>query len=151
MNQFHNLINDCLIDTKHVESAAILVAKTATVTAASARFQTRLKSPLTGPPTLSSGIWSPIQQVLPSQAQMFVDAFKNTTLTRERGFHFQDKAYACVRADRNSIYCKYATRGLIMVKTALYIIVATYNDSMYPSVCVEAVEKLAVYLKEKGK
>ncbi|XP_034153258.1 profilin-4 isoform X2 [Esox lucius] len=128
MNQFHNLINDCLIDTKHVESAAILVAKTATVTAASARFQ-----------------------VLPSQAQMFVDAFKNTTLTRERGFHFQDKAYACVRADRNSIYCKYATRGLIMVKTALYIIVATYNDSMYPSVCVEAVEKLAVYLKEKGK
>ena len=31
---------------------------------------------------------------------------------------------------------------MILVKTALYVIVATYNDSMYPSVCVEAVEKL---------
>ncbi|XP_038823670.1 profilin-4 [Salvelinus namaycush] len=119
MNQFQNLINDCLIDTKHVESAVILVAKTAAVTAASARFQ-----------------------VLPTQAQIFIDSFKHMTLTRERGFYFQDKAYTCVRADRNSIYCKCGTHGLILVKTALYIIVATYNDSMYPSVCVEAVEKL---------
>lgn len=31
---------------------------------------------------------------------------------------------------------------MILVKTAHYVIVATYNDSMYPSVCVEAVEKL---------
>ncbi|XP_023842895.1 profilin-4 isoform X2 [Salvelinus sp. IW2-2015] len=128
MNQFQNLINDCLIDTKHVESAVILVAKTAAVTAASARFQ-----------------------VLPTQAQIFIDSFKHMTSTRERGFYFQDKAYTCVRADRNSIYCKCGTHGLILVKTALYIIVATYNDSMYPSVCVEAVEKLAVYLKDKGK
>ncbi|XP_024292261.1 profilin-4 [Oncorhynchus tshawytscha] len=128
MNQFQNLINDCLIDTKHVESAVILVAKTAAVTAASARFQ-----------------------VLPTQAQIFIDSFKHMTSTRERGFYFQDKAYTCVRADRNSIYCKCGTHGLILVKTALYVIVATYNDSMYPSVCVEAVEKLAVYLKEKGK
>ncbi|KAJ7990974.1 hypothetical protein DPEC_G00292430 [Dallia pectoralis] len=128
MKQFQNLINDCLIDIKHVESAAILVAKTATVTAASTEFP-----------------------VLPSQAQMFVDAFKNLTLTRRQGIYFQDKVYTCVRADRNSIYCKDDARGLIMVKTTLYIIVATYNNSMYPSVCAEAVEKLAAYLKEKGK
>uniref|UniRef100_A0A674A4N3 Profilin n=1 Tax=Salmo trutta TaxID=8032 RepID=A0A674A4N3_SALTR len=124
MNQFQNLINDCLIDTKHVESAVILVAKTAAVTAAS---------------------------VLPPQAQIFIDSFKHMTLTREQGFYFQDKAYTCVRADRNSIYCKCGTHGLILVKTAHYVIVATYNESMYPSVCVEAVEKLAVYLKDKGK
>uniref|UniRef100_A0A4W5QWJ8 Profilin n=1 Tax=Hucho hucho TaxID=62062 RepID=A0A4W5QWJ8_9TELE len=125
MNQFQNLINDCLIDTKHVESAAILINYVTLHTV-----------------TL---------QVLPPQAQIFLDSFKHMTSTRERGFYFQDKAYTCVRADRNSIYCKCGTHGLILVKTALYIIVATYNDSMYPSVCVEAVEKLAVYLKDKGK
>lgn len=28
------------------------------------------------------------------------------------------------------------------VKTKLYIVVGTYSEGMYPSVCVEAVEKL---------
>ncbi|XP_062302693.1 profilin-4 [Osmerus eperlanus] len=127
LNQFQIMINDCLIDTKHVENAAILVAKNGNVTAASARFQ-----------------------IVP-QAQMFTDAFKDLTATRERGFYFQEKSYTCVRADRSSIYCKCGVHGLILVRTTLYVIIATYNGSMYPSVCVEAVEKLAEYLKEKGK
>lgn len=29
-----------------------------------------------------------------------------------------------------------------MIRTGGYIVVATYTDHMYPSVCVEAVEKL---------
>ncbi len=33
-------------------------------------------------------------------------------------------------------------RGLVLVRTASLVIVATYNEHMYPSVCVEAVEKL---------
>lgn len=32
--------------------------------------------------------------------------------------------------------------GLIVVKTKTFILVATYKAGMYPSVCVEAVEKL---------
>uniref|UniRef100_A0A4W4E9L0 Profilin n=1 Tax=Electrophorus electricus TaxID=8005 RepID=A0A4W4E9L0_ELEEL len=115
MNQFQILIHDCLIHTKHVESAAILVAKSGHVSA------------------------------------MFIDAFKYLTIIREQGIFFDEKAFTCVRADRNSIYCKCGDNGLILVKTALFVIVATYNENMYPSVCVEASEKLAEYLREKGK
>ncbi|XP_036405102.1 profilin-4 [Megalops cyprinoides] len=128
MNQLQNLLMDCLIDTKHVENAAILTAKNGTVSAASPGFN--IKAP---------------------QAQMFIDSFQHTAVTRESGFRFQSKHYTCVRADRNSIYSKSNGHGLILVKTAVYIIVATYNENMYASVCVEAVEKLAEYLREKGK
>ncbi|XP_030638689.1 profilin-4 [Chanos chanos] len=119
MNQLQILINDCLIDTKHVENAAIIVAKTGSVTAASTRFL-----------------------ISHQQAQVFVDAFKHLNETRDLGFYFQEKAFTCVRADINSIYSKCEGHGLILVKTTHYVVVATYNDSMYPSVCVEAVETL---------
>lgn len=33
----------------------------------------------------------------------------------------------------------------MLVKTEMYIICATYTRGMYPSVCVEAVEKLGEY------
>ncbi|XP_071390938.1 profilin-4 [Centroberyx affinis] len=89
--------------------------------------------------------------ISPQQAQLFTDSFKYTSTTREKGLHYQDRQYTCVRADHSSIYCKSVGHGLIIVKTLLYVLVATYNDNMYPSVCVEAVEKLAEYLREKGK
>ncbi len=34
------------------------------------------------------------------------------------------------------------SRGLVLVRTATLLLVATYTDNMHPSVCVEAVEKL---------
>ncbi|XP_018975937.1 profilin-4 [Cyprinus carpio] len=126
MNPFPKLLLGCLIDTKHVESAAIFVAKTGDVTAAS-NFT-----------------------VCPEQTQTFLDAFKQVNVTRQRGLAFRSKHYSCVRADKHSIYTKCEGHGLILVRTALYVIVATYSQSMYPSICVEAVEKLAEYLREKG-
>lgn len=33
-------------------------------------------------------------------------------------------------------------KGLIMVQTKKYILLGTYKENMYPSVCVEAIEKL---------
>lgn len=39
-------------------------------------------------------------------------------------------------------YLKQDKRGLILVKTQSMLIVATYTENMFPSVCVEAVEKL---------
>ncbi|XP_072546729.1 profilin-4 [Salminus brasiliensis] len=128
MNQFQTLINDCLIQTKHVHSVAILVAKTGGVIASSPRFQ-----------------------ILSREAEMFRDAFKHLTPTRERGFYFREEEFRCVRADRNSIYCKCGGHGLILLRTALFVIVATYSEGMSPGVCVEAVESLAKYLREKGK
>nr|XP_055029241.1 profilin-4 [Misgurnus anguillicaudatus] len=128
MNPFPQLLENCLIDTKHVECAAIIVAKSGDITAASKNF------------TLSS-----------EQAKVFVDAFKHVNITRQRGLGYKGKLYTCVRADRHSIYSKCEGSGLIVVRTALFVIVATYSKDMYPSICVEAVEKLAEYLREKDK
>ncbi|KAG1972586.1 profilin-4 [Pimephales promelas] len=127
MNPFSKLLEEGLINTKHVEGAVILVANTGDVTAAS-NFT-----------------------VCPEQVQMLIDSFKHLDVTRQRGLHFRNKFYTCVRADKHSIYTKCEGHGLILVRTALYVIVATYSQSMYPSICVEAVEKLAEYLREKGK
>ncbi|XP_073868360.1 profilin-4 isoform X2 [Macaca fascicularis] len=40
--------------------------------------------------------------------------------------------------------------GVVVVKTHLYLLVATYTEGMYPSVCVEATESLGDYLRKKG-
>ncbi|XP_056623504.1 profilin-4 isoform X3 [Triplophysa dalaica] len=126
MNPFPHLLQKCLLDTKHVECAAMIVAKSVEVTAASENFSIR-----------------------PEQAEVFVDAFDHVTVTRQRGLHFKSKLYTCVRADKHSIYSKYEGRGLILVRTALFVIVATYSQNMYPSICVEAVEKLGHRTHEK--
>ena len=34
------------------------------------------------------------------------------------------------------------SRGLVIVRTATLILIGTYSPDMYPSVCVEALEKL---------
>ncbi|KTF81745.1 hypothetical protein cypCar_00024780 [Cyprinus carpio] len=139
MNPFPKLLEGCLIDTKHVESAAIFVAKTGEVTAASNFTVSLLQLCI---PT--------DKRVCPEQTQTFLDAFKQVNVTRQKGLAFRSKHYTCVRADKHSIYTKCEGHGLILVRTALYVIVATYSQSMYPSICVEAVEKLAEYLREKG-
>ena len=41
--------------------------------------------------------------------------------------------------------------GMVLVKTTTLMLVATYADHMYPSVCVEAVEKLGEYIYVKDK
>ncbi|CAM9970887.1 unnamed protein product [Bubo scandiacus] len=64
--------------------------------------------------------------------------------------YFKEKYYKCVRADEHSIYVQNADGGLIVVKTKAFILVATYRVGMYPSVCMEAVETLADYFREKG-
>uniref|UniRef100_UPI000054668B profilin-4 n=1 Tax=Danio rerio TaxID=7955 RepID=UPI000054668B len=127
MNPLPKLLEDCLISTKHVERAAVFVAKTCDITAAS-NFTVCLE-----------------------EIQIFLDAFKHLNETMKKGLIFRDKPYTCVRADKHSIYAKNEGRGLILVRTALYVIVATYSQSMHPSICVEAVEKLGDYLREKGK
>ena len=40
--------------------------------------------------------------------------------------------------------------GLIVARTSHNFIIAHYDEGMHPSVCVEAVEKLADYFREKA-
>uniref|UniRef100_A0A8C3SDZ2 Profilin n=1 Tax=Chelydra serpentina TaxID=8475 RepID=A0A8C3SDZ2_CHESE len=86
------------------------------------------------------------ESVWPQNASLFSSAFfKNLLHIRREGLYFKEKHYKCVRADECAIYLKNEDRGLIAVKTESYILVATYCEGMYPSVCVEAIEKLGNY------
>lgn len=128
MNQLQNLLHDALISTEHVQQCAIVRRKDCSIRASSVGFN-----------------------LYQDQVQLLLDGFKNPPQTREEGIYFDDRQYKCVRADKTSIYGKCESRGLVLVKTLTLLVIATYSDSMYPSVCVEAVEKLADYFKEKGK
>ncbi|KAM3932632.1 profilin-4 [Leptodactylus fuscus] len=126
MNQIQNLLYDALIRSQQVESAALIKVREAIA--------------LTSPPGF---------QLQPQQIHVIIDAFKNTPVLRREGFNFRDRNYKCVRADKNSIYAKCDNDGIVMVKTKSNILFTTYRDGMYPSVCVEASEKLGCYFREK--
>lgn len=128
MNQLQNLLHDALISTDHVQHCAIIRRKDCCIRASSVGFNLHQE-----------------------QVQILLDAFKNPPQTREEGIYFDDRQYKCVRADKNSIYGKCDKRGLILVRTQSMLLISTYSENMYPSVCVEAVERLADYFKEKGK
>ncbi|KAK2493563.1 hypothetical protein MC885_003631, partial [Smutsia gigantea] len=49
------------------------------------------------------------------------------------GLYFKEKNYKCVRADDYSLYAKNGNTGVVVVKTHLYLLVATYTEGMYPS------------------
>ncbi|NXJ45722.1 PROF4 protein, partial [Spizaetus tyrannus] len=120
MNQLQALLNDSLIRTKHVENAAIINIKERKVCASTFGFN-----------------------VPPENALNLIYTFyENLLQVRRGGLYFKEKYYKCVRADEHSIYLQNVYGGLIVVKTKTFILVATYRVGMYPSVCVEAVEKL---------
>ncbi|XP_057283620.1 LOW QUALITY PROTEIN: profilin-4 [Pezoporus wallicus] len=128
MNQLQPLLNDSLLSTKHVENTAIINIKERQVCASTFGFN-----------------------VPPENALNFIYAFcKNLLKVRREGLCFKEKHYKCVCADEHSICLQNPDGGLIAVKTKTFILVATYKAGMYPSVCVEAVEKLADYFREKG-
>ncbi|BFZ09937.1 hypothetical protein BsWGS_12976 [Bradybaena similaris] len=127
MNQLSGLLQDALMATDHVQQCAIIRREDGNIRASSVGFN-----------------------VYPDQVKIFVDAFKNPRQTREEGIYYDDKNYKCVRADSNSVYAKCEKSGLVLAKTATVLIFATYTENMFPSVCVEAVEKLADYFKDKG-
>nr|XP_009684639.1 PREDICTED: quinone oxidoreductase PIG3 isoform X1 [Struthio camelus australis] len=132
MNELQALLNDSLIRTKHVENAAVINIGEGNVCASTFGFN-----------------------VPQENALNLIHAFyKNLLQVRREGLYFKEKYYRCVRADEHSIYLQNPDGGLIVVKTNTFILVATYRTGMYPSVCVEAVEKLekmlAVYFDSPG-
>ncbi|XP_077168237.1 profilin-4 [Paroedura picta] len=127
MNQAQSLLIEGLTRTKHVASAALFRIVDGKVLASTPGFN------------------------IYSQVQLLVDAFyKNLYQVRRNGLYFKGQHHDCVRADDSAIYAKNKDNGVVAVKTKAFILVATYSQGMYPSVCVEAVEKLADYFRQKG-
>ncbi|XP_053445148.1 profilin-4 isoform X1 [Nycticebus coucang] len=128
MSHLQNLLLDALLGTKHVDSAALINIQDQTVCVASPGFN-----------------------VMPTDVRTLVNGYaKNPLQARREGLYFKEKDYKCVRADESSLYAKNENTGVIVVKTHLYLIVATYNESMFPSVCVEATEKLDQFIIAKS-
>lgn len=128
MNEFQDLLQKSLIDTGHVEHAAIIRRSDYTLRAASIALNSSQE-----------------------QIEILVDLFKDLPAFRENGVMFNAQKYKTIRADRFSIYGKSETGGLVLVKTKSYIIFASYAKPQYASVCVEATESLGSYFKEKEK
>ncbi|KAL9968855.1 hypothetical protein ACROYT_G020996 [Oculina patagonica] len=128
MNQLQSLLHDSLIATGHVQHCAIIRRKDTSLRASTVGFS----------PSLDN-------------IHALVHSFTNSSQARREGLKFQDTVYECVRADRFSVYAKHENNGIILVRTATLLLVATYTPEMSPSICVEAVEKLADYFREKGK
>uniref|UniRef100_A0A8C6ZE52 Profilin n=1 Tax=Nothoprocta perdicaria TaxID=30464 RepID=A0A8C6ZE52_NOTPE len=126
MEELQALLQGSLLGTRHVESAALVRLQGRTVCASTAGFRV------------------PEENVL----NLIYAFYKNLVQVRREGLYFKQKYYKCVRADEHSLYLHNV--GLIVVKTNAFILIATYRAGMYPSVCVEAVEKLADYFREKG-
>ncbi|XP_048209292.1 profilin-4 [Perognathus longimembris pacificus] len=128
MSHLQNLLLDTLLGTKHVDSAALIKLQERTLCVASPGFT-----------------------LMPGDIRTLVNGFaKNPLQTRREGLYFKEIDYKCVRSDDTSLYAKNENTGVIVVKTHLYLLVATYTAGMYPSVCVEATEKLGEYLRKKG-
>ncbi|XP_060042653.1 profilin-4 isoform X4 [Erinaceus europaeus] len=86
---------------------------------------------------------------MPNDIRTLTNGFaKNPLQARREGLYFKEKDYKCVRADDYSLYAKNENSGVIVVKTHMYLLVATYTEGMYPSVCVEATEKLGEFVSQ---
>ncbi|XP_053316165.1 profilin-4 [Spea bombifrons] len=126
MNQIQKLLYDSLIKTSHVEGAALIKIKEGLAFASPPHFHLK-----------------------PQEIQAIIGAFKTPPVIRREGINFREKTYKCIRADKNSIYAKCEEEGIVVVRTKSHILLAMYREGMYPSVCVEAAEKLGSYLREK--
>ncbi|KAJ3330347.1 Profilin-4 [Blyttiomyces sp. JEL0837] len=115
------LLQEALLSTRHVLHAAIIKKKDGTIKAK-----------------------SPLFEMTPSDYLKIQAAFENPKEVRtgEAAISFMDMVYRAVRADNLSLYAKNDKSGIIVSRTHSHYIVATYDGTMFASVCAEAVEKL---------
>ena len=123
-----DLVQKCLIETGHVEYAAIFRRQDSSLRVASPGLN------------LSS-----------DEICYLVSLFDDLPDCREEGVTFGGTTYRTTRADKLSIYSVNKGAGLVLVKTKTLIIFASWTNSHYASVCIESAESVGSYFKEKGK
>jgi len=121
------LLHDALISTKNVAAAGLVQRKDGKVRGLTAGFG--------------------IQDF---EIKAISTAFKDVAAARTTPLVINGKDHECIRADGQSIYAKDGKGGIVVARTAGNFLIATYEEGMHPSICVEAVEKLAGYFREKG-
>ena len=128
MNEIQDLVQRRLIDTGHVEHAAIFRRQDSSLRVASIGLS-----------------------LTPDEIAYFVSLFEDLPACREEGVSYAGNSYLTMRADKYSIYSVYKGAGVVLVKTKTLIVFAVWNTSQLPSVCIESAENMGSYFKEKGK
>ena len=128
MNEIQDLIQKRLVDTGHVEHAALFRRQDSSLRVASLGLS-----------------------FTPDEISYFVSLFEDLPASREEGVSYAGNTYHTVRADKYSIYSVYKGAGVVLVKTKTLIVFASWNSSQHPSVCIESAENMGSYFKEKGK
>ena len=107
------LLHDSLVATGHVECCTIIGRRDGAVKASSAGYEVRwthLCLPLQA--NSCSPHPSPPTQPTAEHVDALLSSFRETGTALECGIHFNGAKYKCVRADKNSIYAKKASREL---------------------------------------
>jgi len=129
MNPLEILLTDSLLRTGHVNNACII------------------NKNLNGKLIASTNGFA----LSNDQVDSIIASFKTPSSVRENDFYFSGRKFECIRADKEAIYAKHGKSGVVLMQTDQLIVLATYNEHMFPAVAVESVEKLCHYFKEKGK
>ncbi|KAK5666622.1 hypothetical protein BDV3_006089 [Batrachochytrium dendrobatidis] len=126
----NSLLQEALMGTRHISHAGIIRQKDGVIKAKSPNFL-----------------------LVPTDLAKIEAAFEHPRDARsgDSSISFLDIPYRAVRADSLSIYAKNDKAGIIISKTIQHYIIAVYDSTMYPSIAVEAVEKLADYFRNKNK
>jgi len=85
-----------------------------------------------------------------NEGRQLAQQFNDPTSAFSGGVLVAGEKYMCIKADNRSIYGKKGAGGVACVKTTQAILIGTYDDSIQPGQCANAVEKLADYLIENG-
>ncbi len=70
---------------------------------------------------------------------------------RETGFTVFGESYEVIRADSLAIYGKADKKGALCQRTKEYLLIATFDATMYASSAIEALERLADYFLSKDR
>lgn len=126
----NTLLQEALIDTKHVGHAAIIRRKDGVLKAQSAHFVISF-----------------------TELQQIEKAFENPREARSNAFNIKimNINYRPIRVDERALYGKKEAAGIIVTRTKNFYILGTFDPDMIPSIAAESVEKLADYFRKKDK
>eukprot|EP00033_Pygsuia_biforma_P003069 GCRY01003372.1.p1 GENE.GCRY01003372.1~~GCRY01003372.1.p1 ORF type:complete len:126 (+),score=11.97 GCRY01003372.1:283-660(+) len=122
----HQIILDTVLNDKTVSSAGIVQLDNASVVASTPSFHLAKKDCFL-------------------VEQLFLHAEDDVTY-----LNIGDTNYNISRLDPFSLYAKNEGKGVVISKTAKYVVFGFYDDSSSPIVAVEAIEILGEYLRKKG-
>ncbi|KAH3761686.1 profilin II [Pelomyxa schiedti] len=133
---WQNYVDDNLVGSGFVDSAAILGSEDGSVWSRSSEF-----------PSLSALIpGTEVAEVV----SIIKDNFEREHTPQSRGIWAGGLKYMCVKADTRSVYGKGNKGGIVTVRTGKCVLVGIYGEGKQAGNAVKTVEDLADYLIGAG-